>query len=766
LKLNPSLVREMAGAEQSTMDNTYHQHLRRHTNGTIAPKRITIDISASMNDKSRSSINSTVVGKGRLNIIRKRLGSQRSLQDMISPEEQQFIKNSEDMRQDNILGRHQQSLQPTRSLRELKSRRRLVFTSPRVISSDEDLFPSNYSLYKESSDRWRQISEQAGSHRQDGTVMNIGRRPSTAFAFRMGIIGCAAVRVRSLNLWLDHEKDTLPDWLKMVRDVFLNLEHLIITEDTFPGENDMAVVSARMRRLYVLSILPNLKSIDDVVVTSKEREMANPGGYSDQFKSNRDECSESIDSNDDPVSIDTVSIGSSRVNGIEVEFLAAMFQDTNHAEIKTNADISAKTKSKIRTTAADADDHIVLEKEDKMVGVALLNDTIDIPPIPSIDRKFDTSHKNENCTDTETRERFELTKDSDIDLTYRFNNSSMEGHSTISMKHDQSAFCNVVLRNNNCHFDDEMKKKGTRARVRALHSDSTNNIELVSVASNDLEWSAACDFSNFLRTKICAPSIQLPFSAGDTKTMAVSPKSYNQSCRESASSLRNKEREKENSNIEACTAKACTPVQRQSKIIVSTPQVGCCMILKKDRCSKSKFSFPSVGRLVSTKTHFSEEKLSDFGVSTNQQVPSLKSLSSQFPMQFRERQKPSRITTTRHLVVKTYNSIDCDSRRVQSRRESSMQSETETINPLSVTTSLISYPKTVDGTLKTAQKGELPPSCPFGKIRCKAVADNKFMERKPRRRNQRHLNNVLNANARSTSVLDLDEGEEGFDTFI
>jgi hypothetical protein len=869
----------MAVMEQSTVDNDHRQQQPCPSNSNSASKQSAPNASTSINVKSRSTINITINTKGKTNIVRKRLGCRRSRKDMLSPEDQQRIKIGDDTR------------------RELKPQRRLIFTSPRVISSDEDLFPSNHALYKESNDRWQQISDQAGSHRQDGTVMNIGRRPSTAIAFRKGMIGCAAVRVRSLNLWLDHEKDNLPDWLEMIREVFVNLEHLTLTEDIFPGEDDLAV-SARMRRLYVLSILLNLKSIDDMVVTPKEREMANPGSSSDQLKLDEDELqSPSTDSNIDsrimsilvsidtdyvgssrvngieveflaskfqemnhtqtgttansspttnsettfsavdtnidsriksiPVLIDPDYVGSSRVNGIEVEFLASKFQDMNHTQTGTTASSSSTTNSettfsaddtnidsritsipvlidpdyvgssrvngieveflaskfrdvnhtKTETTASsspttnsettilseDTDDHFVFEEEDRLIRAAFWDKTITVPPIPSIETKFDNSYACKNDTNSEMQKQVVSTEKKDFDLKHRFDDTSMEGVPTRSTSHhDQNTVCNAMSRNNDNHSDDDMRKKLVMARVSAFHSDSNHSIELVSVASTDLEWPAACGFLNFRKDKTCAPKIRPPFSSGDMKTITVAHDTQKQACQESMTSLRDKEREKENSNLEAFSPQACTPVQRQSKVIVSvfTPQVGCCLILKNDPCSTSKFSFPTAGRHVSTTKKSSHEKLSDFGVSANQQLPPSKSLSSPFPMQFRERQKPSCITTTTHLVVKTSDSINCDSRKVQPRRDRLIQNEMKTIaSPLlAITaTSPISSPKAVDRTSKTAQKGDLPPPCPFEKIRHKTAADYKSNERKPRRRNQWHDNNVLKESARSISVMDLDD---------
>lgn len=160
--------------------------------------------------------------------IRKRLGCRRVDDDMITSDDEE--------QEEKVI------------------RRKLLFTSPRLMEPDESLFPVNHSPYKNSQQRWQLVSDQAGEHRQDGTVLLIGRK-ITPMALRIGMTKQAAKRVRSLNLWLDHDKDVLPEWLDVIASVFRNLEHLTLTEDLFPGEDEMAV-SARMRRLYILYRLP------------------------------------------------------------------------------------------------------------------------------------------------------------------------------------------------------------------------------------------------------------------------------------------------------------------------------------------------------------------------------------------------------------------------------------------------------------------------------------------------------------------------------
>ena len=150
---------------------------------------------------------------------------------------------------------------------------KVVYTSPRITEEDDKLFPTDHSRYRKEK-RWESISEQAGPHRQDWTVLTINRK-LTPQALKNGMTKQVASRVRSLNLWLDHNEDILPQWLDVLATLFPYLEHLTLSEDIFPGEDELAV-SARMRRLYVLSRLPYLKSIDEMPVTRAERKLARP----------------------------------------------------------------------------------------------------------------------------------------------------------------------------------------------------------------------------------------------------------------------------------------------------------------------------------------------------------------------------------------------------------------------------------------------------------------------------------------------------------
>jgi len=713
-----------------------------------------------------------ITAKGKQNIIRKHLGCRRSLQHMPAPEDHQLAINGDDIQQDDLLGRKKLSSRPSNGLRNFKRQKHLIFTSPRVNSSDQDLFPCNHSLYKNSNDRWLQISAQAGRHRQDGTVMNIGRRPSTAMAFRTGIIGCAAVRVRSLNLWLDHQKDTLNLWLEMIRDVFVNLEHLTLTEDIFPGEDDMAV-SARMRRLYVLSILPNLKSIDDMVVTTKEREMANPRSCSDQFEIDQDKLqspsSKSITDNIDQIldsrttvismSVENDSIRSSR--GIEVEYLAAKFQDLQHIGIETNVSGDPTAFSESTTIMSFTDDDSVFENQDTFRGAAFLNDVTTVPQVHLFDGESNdsVSIRNKNHTHAQVTEKCLPPKDQTFYSMHRFNNAAIEATSERTTNHHfQSPFRIALSNHDNSYIDDSLKKKNARIRVRAFDTDSNNGVELVSVSSTDLEWSIECGILNLRKTKLLSPGI-LP-SSEDMKTMKRTSHVNINACQQSMPSLWEKEREKENSNREAYAPKACTPVQRQSGVSAVTSKTECAQLLKNELHSASKFLFPISERHIRFNL---EEKVSDFCSTANQKPAPSRSLSSPFPLQFQERQLPSSSIRSTRQAMKSPDSMVSGCPREHLKGDNFTENKTETFaSPLSVIASQISSPNIVDRESKSPQKGNFSPPLPSGLVPRKTSSSHKFQKRKSNRRDQI----LLKENARYTSVIDLCDEEEFLDACI
>jgi hypothetical protein len=740
---------------------------------------------------NRSSSSSSSSKDDNIRMLRMRLGCRRTLQDMLSKSESENDENDgdDDFHSEEMSFHAKQNAIRTRKSRQRQRqqppRRRLMFTSPRVIASDEELFPSCHSLYKDSDERWQQISNQAGSHRQDGTGMAIGRR-ITSTALKVGLTRAAAVRVRSLNLWLDHNKDTLPEWLDVMSEVFINLEHLTLTEDLFPGEDDLAV-SARMRRLYVLYRLPDLKSIDDMVVTPAEREMANPGCVQlNKYESSSAfiQCSNSCDSNttkeiqDEDFLLDNTDYGvimpipllfsaGSSIGENGVELLTTKFAECMN---QTNTDTTSPTTNSDTTMSAidsdsnsDSDDEIFMfdDDYDGLVGPLFLNGGNSSEKNNVIDSNDAADASSKKGLMDDIQQPITTSKIEDVHCTKRRGGGvEVDLKGSREQRYGSADHSVGSITNNIIQSGDYNESSITRT----LQNDYNNNIELVcdmvSVASTNFEWSAACGVLTFRKDRGfgCAPPmVQFPFRNRRIKDNYVPPSdvSAQKASMKVVENLRNKQPEKELDN----QLVACTPVPRRFKCIGTVPQeVGCCQISKVGTSSSKSMFFPSERR-SSIDSSTSHENVSDFNVSTNKQLPPSKSLASPFPMQFRERQKS--IPSTVQLEVETYEATN--SRNDQSN-DHIILNEMETItSPTSVSTTGFSSPKSTNRRLKTPTKGDLPPTCPSGGMRRQQIAVILTPKQRKSERRLRRKIKVSKENARSISAMDFDDDDDDDD---
>ena len=199
---------------------------------------------------------------------------------------------------------------------------RLIFTSPRLVFDDDQLFPAqSHCLLSQPEQRWQYMSGLAGPHHQDGRVLRLSRA-LTPRSLPAGMPSQAARRVQELHLppppprrrlrhssfldrasnrnssntqldgqsrrdkenaqiWGDSEEEDsrLPQWLDVVARTFPNLQHLYLHMAQFASneKSDESESNAQqLRRLYVLYRLPDLVSIDGVAVTDTERRLARP----------------------------------------------------------------------------------------------------------------------------------------------------------------------------------------------------------------------------------------------------------------------------------------------------------------------------------------------------------------------------------------------------------------------------------------------------------------------------------------------------------
>ncbi|KAI2510181.1 hypothetical protein MHU86_4213 [Fragilaria crotonensis] len=150
------------------------------------------------------------------------------------------------------------------------------FTSPRwggPIDGDMPMATHPQQSLQHHSERWRHMSELAGSHRQDDSVLKL-QRPIAPLAFRSGVPPQVAARIRTLHIV---PQSNLAEWLDVLRTTCFELEHLYLERVEGDGEEQSySEEETCMRRLYILCRLPDLKSIDGEHVTDEERQLARP----------------------------------------------------------------------------------------------------------------------------------------------------------------------------------------------------------------------------------------------------------------------------------------------------------------------------------------------------------------------------------------------------------------------------------------------------------------------------------------------------------
>jgi hypothetical protein len=598
-------------------------------------------------------------------------------------------------------------------------RPKVLYVSPRCTTEDDQIFPTDHSLYQ-SNKRWKYISEQAGSHRQDGSVLTIGRK-FTPKALKNGMTKQVASRVRCLNLWLDHNEDILPEWLDVVAILFVNLEHFSFSEDIFPGEEEMTV-SARMRRLYVLYRLPSLKSIDELVVTPAETKLARPNTPNGE-RVKRDEWVGSESLLDDEEGED------------EMEDEEQPDDATESINNYTAKELGVEEK------VAEMDQPIVDSLDEDLAGEELLDLTTSSSG--SGEQREDSSSNNGNTGDRDTAGP----------VRYRLN--SVESQTSRSVVGDavevdlSGAVRSVRLgRSVGSPSQNATQRQRPTLQVDAQNQEpmspsrqlnqillQADTLELVSVASSHHELTAFCGVLAFRSDRACAPRVRLPFCGQNRKKVSDDD---NLTMRIKAKKALRQNYEKQNA--------ACPSVQRQSSM--KSPS-----LMPTDRLkSKSKF-FPADKNPSSTTPAVSSAPLDD--QSANKKVPPSKSLSSPFPMQFRERPKCLQISTEEPNCSTSTSSSDKEQTVPETPRGSA-----DTMETIASPLPLSPRGKSPTQAAKTAIKGDLPPPCPSGSRRRIVVTTTMTPLRS--RKSRRRMRQVKSSkeNARSTSVFDLEEDDE------
>jgi hypothetical protein len=588
-----------------------------------------------------------------------------------------------------------------------------IFASPRCTKEDDELFPTDHSVYHPHV-RWTIISEQAGPHRQDGSVLTV-RRDLTPRAMKLGMTTQAAFRVRCLNLWLDH--DILPEWLDVVANLFPNLQHLTLSEDYFKGEEEIEV-SARMRRLYVLYRLPDLRSIDDMRVTRAEKKLARPNSPNGERVPRTEWMGSSeslLDDEDDenqegPPRISyNESIGNHTATelGNDIAELAEKVAAIHEINIEPmEEDLAGELIVDFSMSSSGSGEQREDSSSSNVTGVGDRDDDA-----------LGTDHS--KCQQTPRGQHQHHRDAVEVDLSGAVRSIRLKDSKTTPDRSTPSK-----ERPTRQKMKEKIEDSPSRRRLRS-HPSLSDTLELVSVASSQHEWTAACGVLAFRSDQACAPRLRLPFCGPNRQKIAD----------EDDWSIRNKAKMALRRNHEKQIA-PCPPVQRQSSM--KSPKRG---------SEANADGANSFGKFFPTDQITTAENKS-----ANEKVPPSKSLSSPFPMQFRER------TTVLHISTKETDVTEKQEMPSGPRACGSVPMDTIT-QPITLTR-VNSSPKKFDCT-KAVVKGDLPPPCPGGTSRRRVAmptVESPLRSRKARKMMRRKK--ALQANARSTSVLDMDDEDD------
>ena len=163
------------------------------------------------------------------------------------------------------------------------------------MDGDVPVAPDPQSL-QHHSERWRHMSELAGSHKQDDSVLKL-QRPTAPLAFKSGLPPQVASRIRTLHI---APQSNLTEWLEVLRSTCFALEHLYLERIEEDGEeHSYSEDETCMRRLFILYRLPDLISIDGEDVTDDERQLARKDWLSGEALLVEDDDCDSQDEDDD-----------------------------------------------------------------------------------------------------------------------------------------------------------------------------------------------------------------------------------------------------------------------------------------------------------------------------------------------------------------------------------------------------------------------------------------------------------------------------------
>eukprot|EP00934_Nitzschia_sp_Nitz4_P008290 Nitzschia sp. Nitz4//scaffold161_size51353//24664//26892//NITZ4_006948-RA/size51353-processed-gene-0.73-mRNA-1//-1//CDS//3329537909//8280//frame0 len=610
----------------------------------------------------------------------------------------------------------------------------LKFESPRLSGPDSTWFPQDVAPYQDAMRRWDLVSQQAGAHKQCCTSITI-RDHMTPNALRYGIVQQVGLRVQSIQLWF--REDSLPSWLDVFSTLFPNLQHLRLFQDRFVGEEEIEV-SSRMRRLYVLYRLPDLKSIDDVLVTEAERAMARPSTPNSQrvrvdptFGSDTLASVKSHSLIDDEESVfqiePTQSIGShtARELGRELAHLAqnlAIVQDEDECGKKELDDSEHLAGEDI------FDESLPLSGEKR--------EDLGSSSPDSIGRETDVQNDGDDIHGLHFAHSLHSTRSAVPIGLILSNPASLNVESNLSFQHsnvkgalldeEDDETTNVA----SCPKSpsSRLSTKMTPNRRKLARTGASDAVDLVSVASSHHEWTAACGVLSFRSDRACAPRLRLNFCGRGKITDG-----------------KEEENTYEISSKELLKEKFSQQTPPRTKPNRGSPATTPVRSPLADKCVSPTNDSHGNGR------------------SANQKLPPSRSLSSPFPMQFRDRGSPLRISTVDDdLPAKQQNAAIPSSPRAKGTLLMGTITEPITLTVLSnsPTRKSTSIPETTKASNKTITKGDLPPPGPTGVPRRKVVASSLLqqpsIQQSRRARKMERRKRAFQENARSTSVFDTD----------
>ena len=615
-----------------------------------------------------------------------------------------------------------------------------IFDSPRLIKEDDEIFCARetHSLYQESEQRWQMISEVAGSHRQDGSCLVIPRNinPTT---LKCGIVShLVGRRVSRLCLSLDDKDDILPQWLDAIIHLFPNLQELYLFQDSsfLVVEEGELAASKRMQRLYILYRMPHLLCIDGEAITAEERELARPstpGGA-------RVHPHDWMHKDDEYMMPNTGGNDQVYLGALDLLRIPANASIGSNTAMELGAELSQLTERVARLYSDDGQASLdeALEEASSLFGEDLIVQTVASVSSLCCEERQDLV----GCGWRDVSDLEECTSAvPDSEKSPRATNLYLHPPPPPPVAPGKPRIpCPVpdVTREGRKSVTAPPSASSLRTVPLQCHEGLDDSYELVSVASSHHEWTAACGVLSFRTDRGCAPRFRLNF-LGKHRKQGMDTKITENAHRSPSKAIGI-------ANIKSLKEDSLAPMQR--------------LRWQKDEVAMNTIANRRRSSIVTN---------SDASLSTvaNQLVLPAKSLTSPFPMQFRDRKLRLHISTSDNVLSSGKSSEDTITLTAPRARGSVVMDTITKPMTMTVLGATQQGQRTKpsderDGTtcIKSSKIG-FPPPCPPGAVRRKVVAASLLqrdqLERKTarsKRQMDRRMRLFQQQNARSSSMMD------------